>query len=286
MFALALSACSAVQTANAPAIQRASANVGFTAPIVHAAQHVAQATGIDPAYVSTYVGPGSVFPYDWGKLAIADNAILVVNIDTGSDSLQSVAQGSEDSWLASFAKSASQYKGTLAISIDHEFNGPWWPWSFNHQTPSSFKSAWHRIVNLFRSLGVHASWVWTVSNVDGKDSADISQYWPGSDYVDWIGLDAYYYSPKDTFANTFAPTIARAQAISDKSVLITETGALPSAGRVKDINDLIQGERRNPSIIGLIWFDYDKPSAHGPDHDWKIDSDAAAISALRSDDKS
>ena len=32
-------------------------------------------------------------------------------------------------------------------------------------------------------------------------------WWPGSSYVNWVGIDGYYYSPSDTFTKVFGGTI-------------------------------------------------------------------------------
>lgn len=285
---VALALLTACSPAAGPAVQGASRGggttsigVGFSAPTPAGAANAAAAAGITPAYVSAYVGPGAPFPAAWAALAAKDGATLVIQLDTGSIPVPQVAAGKADGWLRTFARSAAQWRGPLAIGIDHEFNGPWWPWSYQHETAASFRAMWRHVVTLFRSEHVNASWTWTVSNVTGKSAAPLAPYWPGDSYVSVIGVNAYYYSAPDTFANTFAPVIARARALDPLPVLLTETGANPVSGRVRAIRDLFASVAADPDVAGFIWFDYDKQSADGSQHDWRIDNDPAALAAFR-----
>jgi hypothetical protein len=75
--------------------------------------------------------------------------------------------------------------------------------------------------------------------------------------------------------------LAESRALSDKPVLVTETGANPSSGQVRAIGDLFEGIAATPQALGFIWFDYDKASANGDPHNWLIEGDSAALAAFR-----
>jgi len=279
----ALAGCSAAgpsATRLAP-VPQSGVRIGFSAPTPKAVTRVAALAGVSPAYVETFAGPGSAFPSAWASLAAKDNATLVIQLDTGSIPLSHVAAGDDDAWLRSYAKAVAAWPRPVAIGIDHEFNGPWWPWSYQHETPASFTAAWRHIVDVFRQEGAKPSWVWTISNVTGPQAAGVEPYWPGADYVTWIGINAYYYRASDTFASVFTPVLAEARAISGDPVLVTETGANPASGRVRAIGDLYEGIAGTPGTLGFIWFDYDKASAHGDPHNWLLDNDPAALGAFR-----
>jgi mannan endo-1,4-beta-mannosidase len=279
----ALAGCSAAgpsATALGPAFPY-GVRVGFSAATPAQVTRVAAATGVTPAYVETFAGPGSSFPAAWASLAVKDKATLVIQLDTGSIPLSHVAAGDDDPWLRSYAKAVAAWPHPVAIGIDHEFNGPWWPWSYQHETASSFTAAWRHIVTVFRAEGAHVSWVWTISNVTGPQAAGVAAYWPGADYVSWIGVNAYYYRASDTFASVFTPVLAEARAISAKPVLVTETGANPASGQTRAIGDLFAGVAATPGVLGLVWFDFDKASAHGDPHNWLLDGNPAALAAFR-----
>jgi hypothetical protein len=279
----ALAGCSATAT-QAPHVlapSLAGLRVGFSAPTPKGVTAVAALTGVTPAYVETFAGPGSAFPSAWADLAAKDGATLVIQLDTGSIPLSHIAAGDDDAWLHSYAKAAAAWPHPVAIGIDHEFNGPWWPWSYQHETAASFVAAWRHVVTVFRQEGAKVSWVWTISNVTGPQAAGLAPYWPGAGYVSWIGVNAYYYRASDTFASVFTPVLAESRALSDKPVLVTETGANPSSGQVRAIGDLFAGIAATPQALGFIWFDYDKASANGDPHNWLIEGDSAALAAFR-----
>lgn len=261
-----------------PAVQAPTAvRTGFSAPTPGAVTSVAALTGVKPAWVSTYGGPGSAFPSAWASLAARDGATLVIQLDTGRTPLSRVAAGADDSWLRSYARAVAAWPHPVAIGLDHEFNGPWWPWSYEHQPAASFVAAWRHVVTLFRQEGAHVSWVWTISNVTGPQAAGLAPYWPGSSWVTWIGVDAYYYRPSDTFGSVFTPALAEVRTLSAKPVLITEMGANLAAGQARAIRDLFSGLGSASGVLGFIWFDYDKYAGH----DWRIDGDPAALAAFR-----
>jgi mannan endo-1,4-beta-mannosidase len=276
-----LAGCSATQAPPVLAPSAPGIRVGFSAPTPTGVTAVAALTGVTPAYVETFAGPGSSFPSAWAGLAAKDGATLVIQLDTGSIPLSHIAAGDDDAWLRSYAKAVAAWPHPVAIGIDHEFNGPWWPWSYQHETPASFVAAWRHVVTLFRQEGAKVSWVWTISNVTGPQAAGLAPYWPGAGYVTDIGVNAYYYRASDTFASVFTPVLAEARALSGKPVLVTETGANPSSGQARAIGDLFAGIAATPEALGFIWFDYDKASANGDPHNWLIEGDSAALAAFR-----
>ena len=59
--------------------------------------------------------------------------------------------------------------------------------------------------------------------------------------MNWVGIDGYYWSPSEGFSSIFGPTIAYVHRLTSDPILITETGAQPSAGQAAKINDLFNG---------------------------------------------
>ena len=50
-------------------------------------------------------------------------------------------------------------------------------------------------------------------------------WWPGSAYVNWVGIDGYYLKPSWQFAPLFGPTIGAVRALTNDPILVAETGA-------------------------------------------------------------
>jgi len=158
-------------------------------------------------------------------------------------------------------------------------NGPWYPWGYGHVPASTFVAAWRHIVSLFRGQGAdNVTWLWTV-NQDRSGTGPVASWWPGADYVTWVGIDGYYFRPSDTFAGVFGRTIDQVRAFTDKPVLLSETAVGPDAGQFAKIGDLFAGMHKYKTL-GLVWFD--KTQDEGIYHqDWRIEDSQSAEAALR-----
>jgi hypothetical protein len=124
------------------------------------------------------------------------------------------------------------------------------------------------------------TWVWII-NTDYRGSGPIVSLWPGSGYVDEIGIDGYFQSSHDTFSTIFGPTFAALRRITGKPVLVSETSASPAAGQSRALGQLATGVVQY-GLAGFIWFDIDQAGEHGRGKaDWSIDDDPAALAAYR-----
>ncbi len=94
------------------------------------------------------------------------------------------------------------------IRIGWEFNGNWFPWSASYD-PGGFKSAYRHVVDVFR--GVSPTFRYDLSASAGIP-AHWSRYWPGSSYVNILGLDLYdraFRVPYNPLSGTWAsPSLA------------------------------------------------------------------------------
>jgi beta-mannanase len=119
-------------------------------------------------------------------------------------------------------------------------------------------AAWRYIVTLFRAVGAtNVTWLWTINVMDEDVPIPIPSpepWWPGSSYVNWVGIDGYYFDSSSVFASLFGSTIAAVRALTGDPILIAETGASPSADQPTKINDLFAGIRTY-GLLGLIYFD-------------------------------
>jgi hypothetical protein len=165
----------------------------------------------------------------------------------------------------------------VVIGFGHEMNAPWYSWGYQHLPASTFVAAWRHIVTLFRSEGAdNVTWLWTLQ-ADETGTGPVASWWPGAQYVSWVGIDGYYYRPSDTFASVFGKTIDQVRAFTSKPLLLSETAVGPGADQFAKIQDLFHGIAAY-KLLGLVWFDKDQYS--GIQHqDWRIeDSPTATIS--------
>ena len=190
--------------------------------------------------------------------------------------LAAIASGRYDGYLNSYAEAVRAYSHPVILSFGHEMNGHWYPWGYTHTSPTVFIAAWRHIVTLFREVGAqNVIWLWTVNIIDPQGGIPSpTKWWPGSSYVNWVGLDGYYYEPSWTFTSLFGPTIAAVREITHDPMLISETGAAAGADQSAKIADLFAGIRPY-GLLGFVWFDAEA----GPD--WRLNGPAAIAAFQR-----
>ena len=150
-----------------------------------------------------------------------------MQIDPTQASVSAIARGVYDIYLRTYADSVRDYGHAVVIGFGHEMNTSRYSWGYGHVRPQVFVAAWRHIVTLFHSEGAdNVTWLWTI-NQEGPGTGNISDWWPGSSYVTWVGIDGYYYRPSDTFATVFGNTITRVRIFSDKPILLSETAVGP-----------------------------------------------------------
>jgi Glycosyl hydrolase family 26 len=238
----------------------------------------ASLTGARVNLVSYYTGWYENFNAAAASAVTRYGALPLIFLDSGRVPLQDITGGTGH-WATEYAKAVKKFGHPVAISFDSDFNGPWWPWSFEHESSQLYKAAWRRIVRIFRSVGAtNVIWVWTVAKVS-PITTPLAPWWPGSNYVNWVGVNAYYITSSSTFNNVFVPTFKRIRRLTNDPLLITETGANMEAGRPRAITNLFHHLGSVPGLLGFIYFDFSKNLF--PLHKWRIDNDPAAIAAFK-----
>jgi mannan endo-1,4-beta-mannosidase len=229
------------------------------------------ATGVDPRVVLYYSGFPEPFQASFATTAARHGAVPLVQICPTNISIASIASGQYDDYLRTFANAVRSYRHPVILSFGHEMNGYWYSWGYQHTPPAVFVAAWRHIVTLFRSLGVtNVTWMWTINVIHPRGRVPSpGPWWPGSSYVNWVGIDGYYYNTSNTFASVFGPTIVAVRALTHDPILIGETAVAPAAGQAGKIADLFAGIRLY-GLLGFVWFDYNKGVA-----DWRLTSHVA-----------
>ena len=129
--------------------------------------------------------------------------------------LQRIIEGKFDDELLRWAHDAKRVHIPIIVEFGPEMNGDWFPWSgilnggekkdgYGHRQsadgPERFRDAYRHIINLFRKEGVqNITWAFHVfppeekseSNALLKKWNNIKNYYPGDNYIDWIGLSVY-----------------------------------------------------------------------------------------------
>ena len=239
----------------------------------------ASATGTEPNLVGYYSGWGESFQASFAETGRQHGAATILQWDPTNVSVSAIADGGYDSYLRSFAQSVRDFGYPVIIGFGHEMNAPWYSWGYGSVPPSTFVAAWQHIVTLFRAEGAdNVTWLWTLQ-ADEPGTGPIASWWPGAQYVTWVGIDGYYYRPSDTFASVFGKTIAQVRGFTTLPVLLSETAVGPEAGQSQKIPDLFAG-MRHYGTLGLMWFDIAQDD--GIYHqDWHIEDYPAAVTAFQ-----
>jgi mannan endo-1,4-beta-mannosidase len=245
-----------------------------TAPI----EQFADSVGIQPDMITFYPKFGQHFDAGAACAIVKEGAVPVLQLDPENVSLSSIAAGKHDRYLRAFAAAVKKFGDRIVLSFGHEMNGDWYSWGYQHTQPAVFVAAWRHIVNVFRAVGAsNVTWLWTVNVINESRAGRIpspAPWWPGASYVNWVGIDGYYYKPSWVFVSLFGPTIAAVRGFTHDPILIAETGASPASVQPAKIADIFSGIR-SYSLLGFVWFD-----AQGATRDWQITS-PAAMAAFR-----
>jgi hypothetical protein len=239
----------------------------------------ARAAGRQPNMVGYYSGWAEPFAASFARMILGHGMIPFVQIDPTYASVSAIAAGDYDVYLHSYADSVRAFGHPVVIGFGHEMNAPWYSWGYGRIPPATFIAAWRHIVAVFRGQGAdNVTWLWTV-NQDRPGTGPVASWWPGAEYVTWVGIDGYYFKPSDTFARVFGRTIDQVRAFTDKPVLLSETGVGPDVGQFAKIGNLFDGIRQ-AKVLGLVWFD--EAQRGGIYHqDWRIEDSQVAEAAFR-----
>jgi mannan endo-1,4-beta-mannosidase len=245
-------------------------------------QQFQAAVGMQPNIALYYSSWNEQFKSDFAVQAYDAGATPAVQIEPFGVSMADIAAGRYDAYLRSYAAAVVNYGGPVIIGFAHEPDGDWYPWGARSVRPATWIAAWQHVVNVFRAAGAeNVIWLWTM-NAQGPYSAMARSWWPGGDYVTWIGIDGYYAARGDSFASVFGPGLQVAGPLG-KPVLISETAVGPATGdQAAAIANLFTG-LRSSKLLGLIWFDVAQVSNGLYQQDWRLEDNPAAVRAFRQD---
>ncbi|MET0789516.1 MAG: glycosyl hydrolase [Cellulomonas sp.] len=214
-------------------------------------------------------------------------------------SLPKIIGGQYDDYLHQYAKDVVSLGLPMAIRLDHEMNGSWYPWgerqwggnSLNGNGKGDFVRMWRHVHDIFEAEGAnqYVIWVWAPNIVNAlpdwaKNSAwYMRSLYPGDDYVDWVGLSGYYRSPfksdqTPTFSYTYDKSLDQLRSITRKPILLAEIGATEVGGQKPAwVADLFASlaKPENADVIGFAWFNHTVTTISGGQrvtNDWRITS--------------
>jgi mannan endo-1,4-beta-mannosidase len=240
-----------------------------------------QITHLTPGIVENYQAFGQPFPSSWAGTLLDKGILPLIQLNPRLVTLGDIAAGQYDTYLRQYAAAVRALGAPVGLSFGPEMNGSWNPWGYRHVPPAVFVAAWRHIHQVLAAVGVRkVIWVWTVARNrdtpgDRRVASGPRPWWPGGAYVNWVGLDIYYVSPKVTFKGEFVPTITTVRGFTDDPILLTGTAVPNQSGQVRQITDLFAGARAS-HLLGIIWYNQNGRRT------WQLDkSRPAAVAAFR-----
>jgi hypothetical protein len=207
---------------------------------------------------------------------------------TGSPSsrytLRAIASGEFDAYIRASARSAARWRRPVFLDLAQEMNIPGYAWSpgVHGNTPALYIRAWRHVVSIFRAEGArNVRWVWA-PNTDCDGRCPFSAFYPGDEWVDWVGLDGYnlagvHGGPWKQFQRIFGGSYRVLTSLTDKPVMIAETASGENGGSkaqwIVNMRDALLGAF--PRVRLLVWFDRVKEA------DWLINSSPSSLAAFR-----
>jgi mannan endo-1,4-beta-mannosidase len=250
------------------------------APSLAPVTSFAESLGKKPDLVGQYLAWGSSFDSRAVAAAWSYGALYYIAWEPYGTSLQAIANGQSDAYITRFADAVRTLNLPVAISFGHEMNGNWYPWGTDQSTAAEFVAAWRHMHDLFVQAGAsNVIWVWNPNIVNPVPQVQLSLYWPGDSYVDWVGITGYFpASGPETFASLYGPTIAEIKHFTAKPIIIAETSVETGPSDMQAARSLVAGVKHHPRVLGFIWFDFDKAGI-----DWQIESRPALRAAMAAD---
>ena len=142
----------------------------------------------------------------------------------------------------------------------NEFNSTWVEWGLD---PYNFRRAWRRMYNIAEQVGAAQKhvFVWAPNHRSYPDEPwnNMDEYYPGDNYVDWVGLSAY--PPSLRFVGTEEARYPRARLkefydlyADRKPLMIAEGGFSNTTDPVLWVREWFESIKNDyPAIKAFIW---------------------------------
>ncbi len=184
-----------------------------------------------------------------------------------------VARGDADADIGRWASRVREWldRGegrSLLIAPMQEMNGNWVPYGMD---PGNYRIAFHRYVQISRYYGLDDRVRWVFApNGWSVPPYTMADYYPGDDVVDFVGVSTYNFG---ALVDMWTPVSWAVNAALDeirtfaphKPYLLAQVGSSTAGGdRDEWIRELFRVAARDPNVVGLVWFNFDKET------DWKI----------------
>ena len=190
--------------------------------------------------------------------------------------LADIAAGDYNYYIDDWSQAISQTQSTVFLRWGHEMNGClsddpsscWCPWGGDLE---NYVAAWRHIHDRMETTnGVkNVVWVWTPNITQGDLFTDYPDYYPGDDYVDWVGASGFntaqkaWWVPKPdclTFDDLFSPILYDMTDRYPKPQIVPEFASAcdNSCDQALWISEAYHQALFHPRLQALVWFNVAK----------------------------
>ncbi len=215
--------------------------------------------------------------------------------------LKDIINGTYDKYITVYAYDIKDWGAEIRFRFAHEMiqdnvlNGEeFYRWQ---DQPENYVKAFRHVHDIFKRVGAtKAKFVWCPNNFP-FDVNIVKQYYPGTDYVDWLCMDGYNWGNNDgkpgwpewlwfddIFANIYHTFVDHPEIFGDKPIMIGEFASceasphdLPGQNKAEWIKNAFE-RLASPDfekIKAFHWFNINKEC------DWRIDSSESAKLAFK-----
>jgi hypothetical protein len=219
---------------------------------------------------------------------VARGAIPLVTMGITDATLTEVREGKEDAAIKQWAQAAKAWGRPFFFGPWWEMNGAWFAWG---RSPD-FVAAWRHFHDVVVAQGAtNVTWTWIANAVWSDPESNPTPYYPGNEYVDWVGIDSYNWglnpAQPDKWRNpeqTLTPTLSIVNELTGgkKPVAIVEEASSEFGGNKADwIREMLTTYvPHHPEIQAYLWFNRntERNEAH---KDWMIETSVTAQQSFR-----
>lgn len=206
--------------------------------------------------------------------------------------LRRIAEGQYDEYLRVWFTQVKAWNKPIFVRFAHEMNGNWYPWGPHVNQPQDYIDAWRHVVDVSREVGAkNITWVWAPNEQNGSD--DLGKYYPGSKYVDWVGLSGFNWGNRAQwqtwrrFNDIYGADMKQLRKYK-KPIMIAEIASVenPDEGvSAQSKNHWIREafaeiKKANSSIGLVVWFN-DTFTQNSYLFDWRVASSPTNIPAMK-----
>jgi len=278
-------------------------------------------TGRIPAWVyfSNNWFNGIKFPVKEVKLIYESGSIPYIRMvprssfNTGKQdslyNLDKIISGQFDIELRKWASDAMKTAKPVLAEFAPEVNGNWFPWSGinlgggvkdkfgsneEEDGPGKFKAAYRHIINISREEGAfNITWVYHPNGISAPQESwnTLKSYYPGDDYIDWIGVSVYGSQKPGwkwtKFTDVFDGIYEELCGVSEvKPLAIIEFGVAEdsaSGSKAEWFEDAFNSfaSGRYPKIKAISYWHSSWQNEDGTTSNLKIDSSPAALEVYK-----